>query len=473
MVRDDQTYPSKNEAGFAAWLAKPDMQGGLVIALLQPAKTQVYTSDFKWVKDECSTLAYLDESLAFVNGSGGLTTTSVFDAFPFITEPISSEGLSKEATDAYNTFLDMLEAKKPEVVFACWRVNGQELHFSGKGLGRTTKVESLELSSGHVVRVVNGFHPSYTANFCANESCFRRLFTMELCKAFCELNAVWREDKWMDILRQKCQGRTRELMEERGRDGEQLSRKGGRVLRGSREDNSARKHKAYIKSFDNGLQCLKQTFDHMISPTYKSQSSWDLYAFFVFTQNTSEGICDALLAVSEAMKRVKLETSMPDSSLVELSNHIGLQTHNFLKDDIPSLLHYPKGLYKNLWSSQFATSTSQGLKSSMEKITIRFIENLTDSFSGSSKSWTYTPDLLHSAFKDIAISFEESLGKEYDNHQQTRVLNDLNSVDTLSAPFSTLSLSSSRDEGPARKYNSIKIIFKYSLLQLRSTRSLL
>lgn len=214
MVRDDQTYPSTNEAGFAAWLAKPDMQGGLVIALLQPAKTQVYTPDFQWVKDECPTLAYLEESLAFVNGPEGLASTSVFDAFPFITEPISSEGLSKEGTDAYNTFLAMLEAKKPEVVFACWRVKGQErLICSGKGVGQATQVESLTLSNGHVVRVVNGFHPSYTANFCANESCFRRLFTMELCKAFCELNTAWQEDKWMDILRWKCQKRTRQLME--------------------------------------------------------------------------------------------------------------------------------------------------------------------------------------------------------------------------------------------------------------------
>jgi hypothetical protein len=213
MVRDDQTYPSKNEAGFAAWLAKPDTQGGLVIALLQPTKTQVYTPDFQWVKGECATLAYLEESLAFVDGPGGLVTTSVFDAFPFITEPISSEGLSKEATDAYSTFLAMLEAKKPEVVFACWRVKGQDLWFSGKGLGRTSQVESLKLSNGHVVRVVNGFHPSYTANFCANESCFRRLFTMELCKAFCELNTAWQEDKWMEILRQKCQKRTQQLME--------------------------------------------------------------------------------------------------------------------------------------------------------------------------------------------------------------------------------------------------------------------
>ena len=50
----------------------------------------------------------------------------------------------------------------------------------------------------------------------------------------------------------------------------------------------------------------------------------------------------------------------------------------------------------------------------MEKTTIRFVENLTNSFSESSKSWTCYPD-LHDAFKEIAISFEESLGEEYDN----------------------------------------------------------
>jgi hypothetical protein len=212
----------------------------------------------------------------------------------------------------------------------------------------------------------------------------------------------------------------------------------------------------------------------MVSPAYKSQSSWDLYAFFVFRQNTSEGICDALLAVSEAMKRFEPGTSRPDSSLIELSNHIGRQTLKFLKNCIPDLLQYPKGLYEDLWSSEFATSTSRGLKRSMEKITIRFIEDLTDSFSESSRSWTYDPDLLHDAFKKIAISFEEALGKEYDNHRQTRAASDLDSdldndlnsdldsdldndldsdlgsVDSLSAFFHTLSLSRSRDAGSAR-----------------------
>jgi len=211
MVRDNRTTPTKNEAGFAAWLAKPDMTGGLVIALQQPAKSQVFTADFERVRDECNTLAYLDKSLAFVNGPGGLKTTSVFDAFPFITAQIAKEP-SDEAMRAYDTFTSMVESKKPEVIFACWKIHGQDnLRFSGKGLGMTNQVNSVKLANGHVVRVVNGFHPSYVANYCPNESCFRRLFAVELCKALCELNTAWQEDDWMNDLRGICRERTCQL----------------------------------------------------------------------------------------------------------------------------------------------------------------------------------------------------------------------------------------------------------------------
>ena len=472
MVRDNGTFPSQHEAAFAEWLAKPDMTGGLVVALLQPAKTQEYTPDFQRVKGECATLAYLDESLIFLTGRGGLATTSVFDAFPFITEPISSHGLSKEATDAYNKFLAMLEAKKPEIVFTCWRVRDLDLDFSGKGVGVTSQVENLRLPSGHVVRVVNGFHPSYTANYCPNESCFRRLFTMELCKAFCELNTAWREEKWMDILRQDCRDRAIQLMKgyilpsfllehtntfiEKGRDDEQLDRGGRRVLRGSRQNNSATtKLKAYVKSFDNGLQRIRQIFEHMVTLEYKSQSSWDLYNFLVFERDTSEGLCDALLAVSHAMNRFKSNPSEEDPSPVELSNHISSQTLGFLKDNLPELLGYTSGLDPNLWSSQFVSSTSQGLKMSIEKITIRFVDNLAKSFSKSSKSWTYTLEFLLDAFKEIAISFEAALSREYENSRQVRGESVSSSVDALSASLYTLSISGSRVVSPARFIGNI------------------
>jgi hypothetical protein len=99
----------------------------------------------------------------------------------------------------------------------------------------------------------------------------------------------------------------------------------GRELRGTKADNTAKKYRAFTKTFDNGLKSVKQIFDHMVSSTYTSQSSWGLYKFFVFDQNTSEGICDVLLAVSEAMRQFAPGTSVPESALVELGKYTSQQ----------------------------------------------------------------------------------------------------------------------------------------------------
>jgi Zinc knuckle len=187
----------------------------------------------------------------------------------------------------------------------------------------------------------------------------------------------------------------------------------------------------------------------MVSPAYTSQSSWDLYEFFVFDQNTSEGICDVLLAVSEAMRQFAPGTSMPESALVELGKHISQQTLKFVKDDIPDLVQDQRSLHKNLWSNRYLASTSRGLKQSIEKITIRFIDDLTKSFSESSTGWTYTPDLVHDAFKELAVSFEDALGREYDDHQKTVTASAANDVAILSASLFTLSISSSQSAASA------------------------
>lgn len=78
----------------------------------------------------------------------------------------------------------------------------------------------------------------------------------------------------------------------------------------------------------------------------------------------------------------------------------------------------------------------------MEKITIRFIEDLTKSFLELSIGWTYTPDLIHDAFKEVAISFKDALGREYDDCQKTVAASAMNSVTILSASLYTLSISS-------------------------------
>lgn len=187
----------------------------------------------------------------------------------------------------------------------------------------------------------------------------------------------------------------------------------------------------------------------MVSSAYTSQSSWDLYNFFVFNQTTSEGICDVLLAVSEAMRQFAPGASMPESALVELGKHISRQTLKFVKDDVPDLVQFQRGLNKNLWNNRYLASRSRGLKQSIEKITVRFIEDLAKSFSESSTGWTYTPDLVHDAFKELAISFEDALGREYDHRQKTVAASAANRVATLSASLYTLSISSSQSAASA------------------------
>lgn len=168
----------------------------------------------------------------------------------------------------------------------------------------------------------------------------------------------------------------------------------------------------------------------------------------------SEGICNALLAIAEANKRFEPATISPDSSLVDLSNHIGQRSFAFVKEYIPSLLQRPKVLDKTLWSTQLTFSTSRGFKRSMENVTIKFYENLAVSFSEPSKSWTYTPELLYNAFKDFAIVFEECLGMEYEAHLVPKTAKPSNILNEIMPPMLTLSLKESLETHPLGSVSS-------------------
>lgn len=211
IIRDDKIYFFKNEANFDAWLAKLNMQNDFVIALLQSIKSQIYISDYHWIKDECSTLIYLKKAWIFLNDSKNFANTNVFDVFSFIIESIFSKRLSKETTNVYNTFFVMLKIKKSKIVFVCWRIKNQNLFFFENEIDSINK-KNIEFFNDQIVRVVNEFHFNHTINFCLNESCFSKLFIMKLCKAFCELNTVWKKNKWMNMLKWKYQEQTRQLI---------------------------------------------------------------------------------------------------------------------------------------------------------------------------------------------------------------------------------------------------------------------
>jgi hypothetical protein len=216
ILRENHTQPTEEEVQFAKWMAKPDNQGGVLIALMQPAQYQTYyTEDHYRTMNECASLAYLNETINFIIGSGGINTVSVFDAFPYITNKIKdNEGLSHSADLAYKTFLNMVEIKKPAVVFGGWNTKAiNDPFYASTGVGTQNEPTHVQFPDGHRITVVNGFHPSYAANFIPYESCFRRLFTLELTKAFGEANNSWSEQPWMSALREKCQRRVKQLIE--------------------------------------------------------------------------------------------------------------------------------------------------------------------------------------------------------------------------------------------------------------------
>ena len=211
--RSESRSPASSENGirFARWLAGPMQQGGLVIALSQPAPTQRYTADCENVKNECATLYWLDDILRLI-GCSSLQKTSCFDAFPFCLKRPRHKECPPEMRNAYEIFLQMICQKEPDVILCAWQPpkGFGEAQYCSKGIGVTNETETV-MVSGRPIKLVNAFHPSYAINFYPNESCFRQLFLLETAKAFGELDGRWVEEPWMLTLRACCQQRASDL----------------------------------------------------------------------------------------------------------------------------------------------------------------------------------------------------------------------------------------------------------------------
>ena len=224
-----------------------------------------------------------------------------------------------------------------------------------------------------------------------------------------------------------------------------------RELRSNTAYNTTKNYQAYKRSFDKGLKELQNVFEHMTSSAYATQSSWDLYKFFVVDRQISESICDVLLAVSEAMNRFATNSLNLKNASEDLGKYVSDQVYKFLENDTLTLVSFKQGKQKEVWSSRFPASRSRGLKQSMESITINFVEKLSNTFSKLPSGWTYTPDLLYGAFKELAIDFEDALGREYTNHREPTVLNPSSGIDELDTSLRSLSISKSQTSSMAKR----------------------
>lgn len=196
---------SDNEVKFAKWLAMPETKGGVVIVLQQPAEHQRYFSDHHQTVKDCATLDAVDEVCKAVTGCG-LEQISCFDAFPFHKIPVSKslDKYEEELDEAYDTFLDMIRQKQPDVVFCCYHSPHSTKYkdFQCIGIGRTR--DSQVTVQGKRYTCVNGFHLSYALNYLEDKSALRSLFIIEATQAFRRANGTWRQSSWMTDVRENC-----------------------------------------------------------------------------------------------------------------------------------------------------------------------------------------------------------------------------------------------------------------------------
>lgn len=66
----------------------------------------------------------------------------------------------------------------------------------------------------HKFKKIDAFHPMF-ASYHADEECFIQLLELQFAKAFGEFYGTWREESWMDELRQKARACKAGLNDER------------------------------------------------------------------------------------------------------------------------------------------------------------------------------------------------------------------------------------------------------------------
>lgn len=83
-LRDRGWSISESEVDFTYYLAEPEVQGGIIVALTQPPENQDYSLLVNDVVKDYNTLLVLRELVEFF--SLPFDRLSIFDAYPFITE---------------------------------------------------------------------------------------------------------------------------------------------------------------------------------------------------------------------------------------------------------------------------------------------------------------------------------------------------------------------------------------------------
>lgn len=216
--RGDDIIPEP-EVATAIDLAGPPMTGGICFVLQQPADNHPYHLGTESVIALSPTLSALLLDL-WPTVSCGAPRPTVIDRLPFVWPSGQTDHNCKSRIQE-QTFA-MIQEKRPNVVVCMWRRQrgtdsmpvddpGSMRMIEGIGIGRTFTNPECQLEPRHHTQRVNAFHPSFAVTYHPHVSCFRQLLILEVAHACGLHRGLWRNEIWMDELRERCQTRVREL----------------------------------------------------------------------------------------------------------------------------------------------------------------------------------------------------------------------------------------------------------------------
>ncbi|KAL2171515.1 hypothetical protein VTG60DRAFT_2683 [Thermothelomyces hinnuleus] len=223
---------SDDEIRVTTQLAEPATTGGILVAIQQPGNSHPFEQRIETVIRDSPTLAALDDAFRFVS----LETldvrrnVAVIDLLQFITEKQMEKMNDPQLRDAFQTTMQILMRKKPDIVVCCGKIRfrsptgeevkredlkGEAVKFETQGVGEvfeepTTEFED-ESHNWVSTERVNGFHPGYCMNRRPHLSCLRQLLILTVADACGRYWGNWTgEEDWMKRLRASCASRARE-----------------------------------------------------------------------------------------------------------------------------------------------------------------------------------------------------------------------------------------------------------------------
>ncbi|KAI0195779.1 hypothetical protein EV127DRAFT_159005 [Xylaria flabelliformis] len=219
-----------DEINITCQLAGPATTGGILVTLQQPRGDHPFEDGIEAVIHDCDTFSALDE--LFLAASCGTLNVkdhiSLVDLLPFTPQRADSVS-SRLLRHTFEASRLAICAKMPDVVLCAGRVwlpcdggnpeTGSEAQekldlkedlckLEAAGVGRPDPYDAVGLQGNNgelvVMSKVNGFHPACAMTWHPEHTSLRQLLLLNVVKTCGLYRGDWREDRWMDILREEC-----------------------------------------------------------------------------------------------------------------------------------------------------------------------------------------------------------------------------------------------------------------------------